>query len=257
MTPTPTYHDLDGASVFITGGGSGIGASLTEGFLRQGAKVAFVGRSDYADFVDEMEEATGARPVFHQGDVTDTAALKAILDEVAGAQGPIDVLVNNAANDMRFDIGEIGVEEWNSQLAINLSHQFHGAAHVARSMASRGARGRIVNFSSIVFQMGAGGLLPYETCKAGVLGLTRGLAREFGPAGIRVNAIAPGMVLTEKQLETWIDPEDQARHIGLQCLKDELPPESMVGPTLFLASAASYPVTGQCLIADGGVVFSS
>ena len=252
-----SYPDLDGASVFITGGGSGIGAALTEGFLRQGAKVAFIGRSDYAEFVDEMEEATGNRPRYFQGDVTETAAYTAILDEAAAAQGPIDVLVNNAANDMRFDPLEITAEDWDSQLAINLSHQFHGAAHVGRAMVSRGAKGRIVNFSSIVFQMGAGGLLPYETAKAGVLGLTRGLAREFGPSGIRVNAIAPGMVLTEKQLEKWVTPEGKEEHIGKQCLKDELPPESMVGPCLFLASGASYPVTGQCLIADAGVVFGA
>ena len=253
----PTHPDLDGASVFITGGGSGIGAALTEGFLRQGARVAFIGRSDYSGFVAEMEERTGAAPRFYQGDVTNAPAYRAILDRAAAEQGAIDVLINNAADDMRFDTSKITDAQWADQLGINLTHQFTGAQHVANAMRARGHGGTIVNFSSIVVQMGAGGLTPYETSKAGIVGLTRALARDYGAAGIRVNALAPGMVLTEKQLEQWVTEEGMKEHLGKQMLKVKLKPEDMVGPTLFLASTASAAVTGQLLIADAGVVFAS
>ncbi|SHI80552.1 SDR family NAD(P)-dependent oxidoreductase [Wenxinia saemankumensis] len=253
----PTYPDLDGASVFITGGGSGIGAALTEGFLRQGAKVGFIGRSDYSDFVDEMERRTGIRPLFVQGDATRKDELTGALDQAAAAHGALDVLVNNAANDMRYDVGEIGEDDWNSQIAINLSHQFFAAQHAAEAMKARGHAGRIVNYTSITFKQGAPGMVPYETSKAGIVGLTRALARDYGTAGIRVNCLAPGMVLTDKQLDKWIDDEAKQAMIDDQCLKVELKPEDMVGPTLFLASAASGSITGQCLIADAGVEFGA
>ncbi|GGL51999.1 SDR family NAD(P)-dependent oxidoreductase [Wenxinia marina] len=253
---TPSHPDLDGASVFITGGGSGIGAKLTEAFLRQGAKVAFIGRSDYSGFCDEMEQATGTRPLFLQGDVTDTARLREAIDTAAREHGGLDVLVNNAANDMRFKTPEITEDDWNDQIAVNLGHQFFAAQHAANAMKGAGTKGRIVNYTSIVWMSASPGMLPYETSKAGIVGLTRALARDYGEAGIRVNAIAPGMILTERQLKDWVTDESKERMLGKQCLKVELKPEDMVGPTLFLASDASRAMTGQCLVADGGVVFA-
>ncbi len=248
-----TYADLREASVFITGGGSGIGLSLTEGFLRQGAKVTFVGRSDYAAEVDRLAEDTGNRPHFIRCDVTDISALTAALDVAEAAHGPLDILINNAANDMRFDALEVTEEDWDAQHDVNLKHYFFASQHAARSMIPR-RRGAIVNLSSIVYMMGAEGMVPYITSNAGITGMTRALARDWGPHGIRVNALAPGMVLTERQLRDWITPEGKAAVMDRQALKVEMGPDDMVGPVLFLASDAARVITGQCLVADAGVV---
>ena len=247
------HSDLEGASVFITGGGSGIGLSLTEGFLRQGAKVAFVGRSDYRAEVDRLSESTGIRPLFIRCDMTDIPALTAAMDEAEAAHGPLDVLINNAANDMRFDALEVTEADWDAQLDVNLKHYFFASQHAARSMIPRG-RGAIVNLSSIVYMMGAGGMAPYITANAAITGMTRALARDWGPGGIRVNALAPGMVLTDRQLRDWITPEAKAAVMERQALKVEMGPGDMVGPVLFLASEAARVITGQCLVADAGVV---
>ncbi|MEM9438294.1 MAG: SDR family oxidoreductase [Pseudomonadota bacterium] len=248
---TATYSDLKGASVYITGGGSGIGAALTEGFLQQGAKVAFIGRSDASAFVDEMEAKHGNRPLFIQGDITDTAALKASMDEAAKAHGPIKVLVNNAANDKRHNAAEVEEDFWDWMIAINLKAYFFACQHAAPMMKGGGS---IINFSSISYMMGNAGYPLYTTANSGINGMTRSLAREFGPDKIRVNALAPGWVLTQKQKDMWVTEEGLAAHLERQCLKDPLAPEDIVGGTLFLASDASKAMTGQALVIDGGVV---
>lgn len=253
MTQFPTYPDLDGASVFITGGGSGIGASLTEGFLRQGAKVAFIGRSDASAFVEEMTETTGKKPLFVQGDITDIAVLRGAMDQAAAAHGPITRLVNNAANDKRHTTEEVDEAFWDWMIAVNLKAYFFACQHVVPGMKSAGA-GHIVNFSSISYIMGMSGYPAYTTSNAGITGLTRSLAREFGPNRIRVNALAPGWVLTPKQLELWADPDSLQAHLDRACLKDHLAPEDIVNPTLFLSSEASKMMTGQAMVVDGGVV---
>ncbi|MEL6584772.1 MAG: SDR family oxidoreductase [Pseudomonadota bacterium] len=250
---TPTFPDLAGASVFVTGGGAGIGAALTEGFLRQGAKVAFVQRSDATEFCDEMEEAYGARPLFIRCDLTDVEALKASLAEAAEAHGPITVLVNNAANDKRHTAEEMTVEEWDWNQAINLRPYFFAAQGVVAGMRAEGG-GSIINFSSISYIMGNSGYPSYTTANAGITGMTRSLAREFGPDRIRVNALAPGWVMTQKQKDLWVTPETLAGQMERQCLKDEIQPEDIVGGTLFLASSASRMMTGQVMVIDGGVV---
>jgi len=253
MTKTATFHDLDGASVFITGGGSGIGASLTEGFLRQGAKVAFIGRSDASAFVDEMEAETGNRPLFIQGDITDIDALRAALETAKAAHGPISALVNNAANDQRHTTAEVTEEDWDRYIAINLKAYFFAAQAVLPQMQELGY-GSIVNFSSISYMMGNSGYPVYIASNSGINGMTRGLAREFGPERIRVNALAPGWVLTQKQLDKWATPEGLAAHMERQCLKDHLEPQDIVDGVLFLASKTSKMMTGQSLVIDGGVV---
>ena len=206
MTQSPTYPDLAGASVFITGGGSGIGAALTEAFLRQGAKVAFVQRSDASAFADDMARKTGNRPLFLQCDMD-----------------------------------------------INLKAYFFAAQAVIAGMKSHGS-GSIINFSSISYMMGAAGFPLYTTANSGINGLTRSLAREFGPDRIRVNALAPGWVLTQRQKDLWVTPEGLAAHVDRQCLKDTLAPEDIAGGVLFLASGASRMMTGQALVIDGGLV---
>ncbi|MCR9148652.1 MAG: SDR family oxidoreductase [Rhodobacteraceae bacterium] len=254
MTDLPRFPDLDGASVFLTGGGSGIGAALTEGFLRQGARVAFVQRSDASGFVDEMERTTGNRPLFLPCDVTDTAALKAAIAAASEAQGDISVLVNNAANDTRHKTLEVDESFWDWSIAINLKAYFFAAQAVIPAMRRRGGGGSIVNFSSISYMMGNAGYPVYTAANSGINGLTRSLAREFGPDRIRVNALAPGWVLTDRQKELWVTPEALATHLDRQCLPDPLAPADIVGGALFLASGASRMMTGQALVIDGGVV---
>ncbi|AUQ98178.1 SDR family NAD(P)-dependent oxidoreductase [Phaeobacter inhibens] len=253
MSDTAIFPDLKGASVFITGGGSGIGAALSEGFLRQGARVAFVGRSDASGFVDRMEAETGNRPLFIQCDITDIPALKAAIKQAAEAHGPITTLVNNAANDQRHATLDVDEEFWDWAQAINLKAYFFACQAVLPGMQAAGG-GSIVNFTSISYMMGNNGYPAYTTANAGINGMTRSLAREFGPDRIRVNALAPGWVLTDKQLDQWATPEALAAHLERQCLKDHLAPQDIVGSTLFLASATSRMVTGQTLVVDGGVV---
>ncbi|EAR49892.1 Short-chain dehydrogenase/reductase SDR [Oceanicola granulosus HTCC2516] len=246
------FADLDGASVFITGGGSGIGATLTRGFLEQGAKVAFIGRSDHGEFVDEVERETGKRPLFIQGDVTDTPVLHDAIDRAEAAHGPLDVLVSNAANDQRTDPMEVTPEQWDELVAVNFRHFFFAAQRAARSMKGRG--GSIINMSSISHVMGVPDLNVYAPANAGVSGMTRSLARAWGGDRIRVNAILPGMVLTEKQLEKWLSEDDIDQHVSQQALQERLYPEDMVGPVLFLASRASHGISAQSIVVDGGFI---
>ena len=253
MDSFATFHDLKDKSVFITGGGSGIGAGLTEGFLQQGAKVAFVQRSDASAFVDEMAEKYDNRPLFMPCDIIDIDALKACMDQAAEAHGSIDVLVNNAAHDLRHPTEGFTVEEWDRMLAVNLRPHFFTAQHAAPGMRAAGG-GAIINFSSISYMMGNAGYHSYTASKAGITALTRGLARELGPDKIRVNALMPGWVLTQRQKDLWATPEGLADILNRQCLKEHLYEHDIVHGVLFLASQTSRMMTGQALVIDGGVV---
>ncbi len=253
MPNTATYPDLKDASVFITGGGSGIGASLTRGFLEQGARVAFVQRSDGSEFASQMETETGTRPLFIPCDVTDIAALKFALGKAAKMHGPVTVLVNNAANDKRHKTEDVTEEFWDWSTAINLKSYFFACQAAIAGMKAAGG-GSIINFSSISYMMGNAGYPAYTAANSGINGLTRSLAREFGPDRIRVNTLAPGWVLTQKQKDLWVTPEGLAAHLDRQCLKDTLAPADIVGGVLFLASQSSRMMTGQALVIDGGVV---
>ncbi|MCV6587197.1 MAG: SDR family oxidoreductase [Marinibacterium sp.] len=247
------FHDLSDASVFVTGGGAGIGAALTDGFLEQGAQVAFIGRSDASGFVDEMAAKHGRAPVFVQGDITDTPVLQQAIARAADAHGPVTVLVNNAANDQRHSMQDMTPDFWDQMQAINLKAYYFACQAVAPGMRGTG-HGSIINFSSISYMMGNAGYTAYTTANAGITGMTRSLARELGPDGIRVNALAPGWVLTPKQLDQWATPEGLAAHLDRQCLKTHLEPRDIVDATLFLAAQSSRMMTGQCLVVDGGVV---
>lgn len=253
MRDLPVFPDLRDASVFITGGGSGIGAALTEGFLRQGSRVTFCQRRDGTAFAGAMAAATGNRPRALALDITDTDALRAALAATAEAQGPVTVLVNNAANDLRMETLAITPADWDWSQAVNLKAYFFAAQAVLPGMIAAGG-GAIVNFSSISYMMADVGYLPYMAANAGIVGMSRSLAREFGPHRVRVNALAPGWVLTEKQKEMWATPEAVADFLTRQCLPDSLAPEDIVGGCLFLASRASRMMTGQSLVIDGGVV---
>ena len=251
--PTGTFHDLKDASVGITGGGAGIGAAITEGFIEQGAKVAFVQRSDASGFCDDMQDKHGVRPLFIPCDITDVSALQAAISTAAEAHGAVTVLVNNAANDKRHDTEDVTEEFWDWSQAINLKAYFFACQAVIAGMRAAGG-GAIVNFSSISYMMGNAGYPSYTTANAGINGMSRSLAREFGPDKIRVNALAPGWVMTDKQRDLWVTPEALAAHLERQCLKEELLPQDIVDAVLFLASKTSRMMTGQMMVVDGGTV---
>lgn len=253
MKFSATFRDLEGKSVFISGGGSGIGEYLTEGFIAQGAKVAFVQRSDATALCDRLERTYGRRPLFTACDVTDIPRFQAAIDEAAAEHGPIGALVNNAAWDNRHPVEGFTPAEWDTMLNVNLRHHFFAIQAVAPGMRAAGG-GTIVNYSSISYLMGGAGFPAYAAAKAGVTGLTRALARDLGPDNIRINALMPGWVLTDRQRELWATEEGLKAHIDRQCLKIEIQPQDMVEPTLFLASAASTVMTGQALVVDAGVV---
>ena len=250
---TATFHDLQGKSVFVTGGGSGIGAALTDAFLGQGAQVAFVQRSNATEFCDAMEHKHGRRPMFIPCDITDVSALVNAIDRVANAHGDIEVLVNNAANDKRHTIEDVTEEFWQRMQDINLKCYYFSAQAVLPAMRAKG-HGVIINFTSISYMMGNAGYTLYTTANAGLTGMTRSLAREFGPDGVRVNAIAPGWVMTDKQRDMWVTPEALEDQMKRQCLKQEILPEDIAGTVLFLASDCSRMMTGQTVVVDGGVV---
>ena len=253
MMPSAKFPDLAGASVLITGGGSGIGAALTEGFVRQGAKVAFidVAEGPSKTLADRLEKETGARPLFLKADLRDIEALRAAIAEAASAHGDITVLVNNAAFDERHQVADVTVDFWDDNQAINLRPHFFTAQAVAPGMKKAG-RGSIINFPSTSFLINHPDMPSYTAAKAGIIGLTKGLAGKFGPDGIRVNAIAPGWVITERQRTKWVTEEALAAHVGKQCIRQVMQPDDMVGPVLFLASDAARMLTAQTMIVDGG-----
>ena len=249
-----TFHDLKDTSVFITGGGSGIGAAITEAFLAQGAKVAFVQRSDASEFVSEMRTKHGSEPLFIKCDVTDVKALQSAIAQAAKAHGAITTLVNNAAWDNRHSVEGFTPEEWDSMMHVNLRPHFFGAQAVAAGMKESGG-GSIINFSSIAFRIAVQGFPAYATAKAGIVGLTSSMARELGPDKIRVNAILPGWVLTKRQLKLWATEEGLADFLAKQCIPEHLKESDIVDTVLFLASKTSRMMTGQSLVVDGGVTF--
>lgn len=251
--PSAHYMSLEQQVVFITGGGSGIGASLTRAFHHQGARVVFVDINDEASqaLVDELQAKTGQAPLYYHCDIRDVACLQRIIADTGQTVGPIATLVNNAANDDRHGWQEVDVAYWDERMAINLRPMFFAAQAAAKQMMGAGG-GSIINFGSVSVQMALGGLPAYVTAKAAAHGLTRSLARELGVHNIRVNTLVPGSVMTERQLEKWIGPGDEAEIQARQCLKLRLEPEHIAPAVLFLASAESQAISGQELAVDGG-----
>jgi NAD(P)-dependent dehydrogenase (short-subunit alcohol dehydrogenase family) len=247
------FPDLKGASVLITGGGSGIGAALVDGFLGQGAKVAFIDVIDAGAFVAAMAAKHGHAPLALREDLRDTAAIERAVAAARAAHGPIGRLVCNAARDTRSTLGQVDVAFWDDMHAVNLRHFYFTAQACAEDLkATPGAA--IVNFTSGSFLQANADLEVYMAAKAGIIGLTRGQARDLGPWGVRVNAIAPGWVMTERQRELWATPAAVEAHLALQCVQREIEPDEMIGPCLFLASDAARAMTAQTIIVDLGRV---
>ena len=250
-----SYPDLAGRGVLVTGGGSGIGAALVGGFAAAGARVAFldIAEAESRDLVCELEGTVEHTPLYIRADLRDIAALRGAVEEAAGALGGLGVLVNNAARDDRHALETVEPDAWDENQAVNLRHHFFAAQAVVPHMRAAGG-GAIVNFSSIAYLLNMGEFPGYATAKAGIVGLTKSLAGRLGPDNIRVNAILPGMVLTERQKRLWIDEAAVAGGIARQGLKRSLVAGDMVGPCLFLASDASAAITAQTLIVDGGML---
>jgi len=250
---TTVYSSLRDRIVFVTGGASGIGAGIVEAFVRQHARVAFVDiDTASAHQLVERLNGLGPPPLFVRCDLVDIEALRDTIAEVGERIGPIGVLVNNAANDERHDVEAVTPVYWDRALDINLRHLFFAAQAVRPQMRKIGG-GSIINFSSIAWEFGARRLVAYTTAKAGIIGLTRSLAMEFGGDGIRVNAIAPGGVMTGKQLRMWHTEQTTADIVARQAIHEMMTEAHIAPAVLFLASDDSRLITKQCLTIDGGL----
>jgi NAD(P)-dependent dehydrogenase (short-subunit alcohol dehydrogenase family) len=253
MNPFARYPSLQDRAVLITGGASGIGASLVEAFAAQGANVGFIdidGASAEA-LVARLGPTSRHAPVFVAADVTDVAALDRAIDLVRARTGPIRVLLNNAANDQRHAIDATTSQSWDAGIAVNLKSQFFAAKNVASDMKAAGG-GSIVNFGSISWKLKQGGMPVYTTSKAAVQGLTRSLARDWGPFNIRVNTLVPGWVMTDKQIRLWVDARSREDIARGQCIDQPLTAEHIAHMALFLAADDSAMCTAQDFVVDGG-----
>ncbi len=252
MTSFAAYPSLRDRPVVISGGASGIGESLVRNFAAQGARVGFV------DIADEAGErlaaeltAAGHTVRFTRCDITDTGAYQATIEGFAHVHGDALVLVNNAGHDQRHDWAEVTPEYWDDRMAVNLKHFFFAIQAVAPGM-SRAGGGSVINFSSISWMIMTPRIPVYETAKAAVHGMTRAMARELGKAGIRVNTITPGSVVTQRQLDLWLDPQSMERIQELQALGGQVMPDDVARMALFLAANDSAMISAQQFLVDGG-----
>ncbi|MFK4657726.1 NAD(P)-dependent dehydrogenase (short-subunit alcohol dehydrogenase family) [Bradyrhizobium japonicum] len=254
MTRT-IYPSLAGRVVLITGGASGIGAAFVRAFATQGARVAFldIDASAGEALVRDVAPTSGSAPLFVPCDLLDIDALRAAVARVHGSLGDAAVLVNNAANDQRQVLAEVTPAEFDWTIGVNLKHVFFAAQAVVPQMQARGG-GSIINMSSVAWIRGAPALPVYAAAKAAIVGFTNSLARSVGPDRIRVNAIAPGMVITERQRRLWFPDEQKISELRTrQAVPDAVTPEDIASMALFLASDESQRITSQCFRVDGGL----
>lgn len=237
------YPDLAGKVVLVTGGASGIGEAIVRRFAGQGSRVVFfdIKRAEGEKLAAELSVK------FVEVDLTDTEALQRAI----GALGPVDVLINNAAHDERHATEDVTPAYWDDRIAVNLKHQFFAAQAVLPGMKAKGG-GSIVNFGSTSWMIGLGGMPAYTASKSAVLGLTRALARDYGAFNIRVNAIAPGWIMTQRQIDKWLTPEFEVELMKRQCLKRRLVPDEIARFAVFLASDEASACTNQHHVVDGG-----
>lgn len=250
--PSALFPDLADAGVLITGGASGIGAALVEGFTAQKAKVAFLDINETAgDTLVEKLSGAHHKPLFVPADLADIEAMRRAVASAGEALGSIKVLINNAAWDDRKDLEDLTEDYWQKSHDINLRPAVFVTQAVLPYMRKAGG-GSIINFSSIAYLLNMGEFPAYATAKAGIIGVTKSLAGRLGPENIRVNAVLPGMVLTERQKKLWVSDEAATAFLDRQALKFSLVAEDMVGPCLYLASDCSRAVSAQSMIVDGG-----
>lgn len=242
-----SYPSLQGEAVVVTGGASGIGASVVEHFASQGARVGFLD----VDAAAGTALATRTGATFTACDLRDIAALRAALATFERTLGAPLALVNNAARDDRHAIADVTPEFWDERMQVNLRHQFFAAQAVLPAMRAR-KRGSIINMGSTSWMISHGNMPAYVTAKSAIHGLTRGLARDAGPDGIRVNCVVPGWIMTERQVAMWLTPEGEAEITRNQCLPDKLYPADVARMVLWLAADDSRMVTAQDFVVDGG-----
>jgi NAD(P)-dependent dehydrogenase (short-subunit alcohol dehydrogenase family) len=247
LTEFATYPSLRGQVAFVSGGATGLGAEFVAQLAAQGVRVGFVDIQD--DAGRALAERVGG--LYQHCDVRDVAALQDAIAVTGERLGPVTVLINNAANDERQSVETLSVAEWDEFLEINLRHHFFATQAVVPMMREAG-RGSVVNLGSISAHIDLMDLPVYITAKAGIEGLTRTLARELGPDGIRVNCVLPGWVMTERQLAHWINPEAEASIQRNQCLPQKLYPADVARLVLWLAAEDSRSCTAQRWIVDGG-----
>jgi D-xylose 1-dehydrogenase len=250
-TETARYPSLAGKVAIVTGGATGIGAAIVRAFAAEGSKVGFI------DFDREagaaLAQALGPAVAFEAADLRELKLLPEAIARLRAALGPADILVNNAARDDRHKVAEVTPEYWRERFATNLDHQFFAAQAVVEDMAAKGG-GAIVNMGSTSYLAGEDNFVGYKTAKSAVVGLTRALARELGPRGIRVNSVVPGWIMTERQIALWLTPAGEEALLRRQCLKRKLVPEDVARVVLFLASDEAAAVTAQSWLVDGGLV---
>ncbi|MER8761897.1 MULTISPECIES: SDR family oxidoreductase [unclassified Mesorhizobium] len=250
-----TYPSLTDRVVLISGGASGIGADMVRAFVANGARIAFLDVQDEPAeaLVRELAGAAGQAPLYLHCDVTDVDALKASVAGVRARLGPVAVLVNNAANDQRHPVDAITADYWDRSFDVNLRHHFFAAQAVHPHMKELGF-GSIINFSSIAWRFGADQMVAYATAKGAVVALTRALARSFGPDNIRVNAIEPGAVMTERQRELWFKTQEAVdQTVQRQLIRRVLLGEEIARTVLFLAADDSRMITKQSITVDAGL----
>lgn len=247
------YPSLQGRCVIVTGGASGIGESIVGHFARQGSRVAFFDIQDDAAhrLMKSLKDEGCPAPLYYHCDLANIDALQSSAEQALGDLGAADVLVNNAGNDQRHSVEEVTADYWDHSMAINLRHQFFMAQAVLPAMRAAG-RGSIINMSSIGWMIPSIGLPVYVTAKAAIIGFTRTLAHEVGPSSIRVNAVLPGAIATERQKRLWYTPEYKAEILAGQAIKRDILPEDVARLVLFLAADDSSAITNQSYIVDGG-----
>ena len=253
MSASAIYPSLDKRTVFITGGASGIGAALVGAFCRQKASVGFIDidEGSAARLIKDVQEQAGAAVWFRPVDVRDVPALQNSIDEFAKARGRVDVLINNVANDTRHRPLDVTEQSWRDCLRVNLDSAFFASQSAIKLMKDTGG-GSIINFSSINALIGPAEMPGYVSSKAALLGLTKALARTYGVDGIRVNAVLPGWVVTERQLEHWLTPEIEQEWMQHTALKSRILPDDVANLALFLAADDSRMITSQQFVIDGG-----
>ncbi|MCW5735799.1 MAG: SDR family oxidoreductase [Enhydrobacter sp.] len=247
MPEFASYPSLKGRAVFVSGGGSGIGASIVEHFAAQGGKVGFVDIDEPAS--QEIAGRTGA--LFLKCDIRDVKAYQEAIEEAASKLGTITVLVNNAAHDERHKLEDVTPEFWDDRIAVNLRHAYFAIQKVVPGMKQAGG-GSIVNFSSVSYHTMTANLSVYQAAKAATIGMTRGLARDLGVHKIRLNAITPGWIMTQRQIDKWLTPEAEADLMKAQVLKEKVYPADIARMVLFLASDDSRLISAQNFVVDGG-----
>ncbi len=253
LTGGAIYPSLRGRSVFITGGGSGIGACLTEAFARQGSLVAFVdiAEAPSSALVDKIEKEGHPRPWFRKTDVTDIPALQAAIRDASRDLGDFHILVNNVANDERHNFMDVTPEYYDNRIAVNQRPAFFAMQAVVPGMKKMGG-GSIINFGSNSYGAKGRNMSVYTTAKSSVIGLTRGMAAELGEHRIRVNVITPGWIMTPRQVEKWLTPEGELEIKRNQVLPDKVQPGDVAPLALFLASDDARACSAQEYIVDAG-----